>query len=74
MMSGCAIPRSQSHILDNTDFKTIMDLVLYREYNLAENTQHWKDFMSGDWAWEEAVCYCLCCVLPAYHSIGYHCS
>jgi len=32
-----------------------MDYVLYREYDAADDQRRWKDFMSGDWAWEEAV-------------------
>lgn len=48
-----------TQILGNIDFKNLMDLVPYREYDSEENTRCWKDFMSGNWAWEEAVCSCL---------------
>jgi Plavaka transposase len=47
----CAIMQ----IIGNTDFKGVMDYVPYREYDTATDTRRWQDFMSGDWAWEEAV-------------------
>jgi hypothetical protein len=44
-----------SQIIGSADYTNLMDFVPYREYDAATNTCHWKDFMSGDWAWEEAV-------------------
>ncbi|KAG1763066.1 hypothetical protein EDD22DRAFT_979549 [Suillus occidentalis] len=26
----------------------------YKEYDSSDNTRRWKDFMSGDWAWQQA--------------------
>lgn len=45
-----------SQIIGNADFKDAMDYAPYsREYDTATDTRHWQDFMSGDWAWDEAV-------------------
>ncbi|KAG1727914.1 hypothetical protein EDD22DRAFT_982741 [Suillus occidentalis] len=39
-------PRMMAHnMLANTT---------YKEYDLSDNTRRWKDFMSGDWAWQQA--------------------
>lgn len=42
-------------ILGNADFTKLMDLMPYREYDTATDARRWQDFMSGDWAWDEAV-------------------
>ena len=44
-----------SQIIGSVDYTNLMDFVPYREYDAETNTCHWKDFMSGDWAWEEEV-------------------
>lgn len=44
-----------TQIIGDADFKDAMDFVPYREYDTATNSRRWQDFMSGDWAWEEAV-------------------
>ena len=44
-----------SQIIGNADFENLMDFVPYREYDTETNTWCWQDFMSSDWAWEEAV-------------------
>lgn len=48
-----------TRILANPDFNGHMDYTPYREYGPdLEGTgtqRRWKDFMSGDWAWEQAV-------------------
>lgn len=43
------------NIAANPDFKTEMDYVPYREFVTATNERHWCDFMSTDWAWNQAV-------------------
>lgn len=44
-----------TQIVGNTDFQGLLDLVPYREYESATNARRWQDFMSGNWAWKEAV-------------------
>lgn len=44
-----------AQIISNPDFACLMDLVPYREYETATNARCWQNFMSGDWAWDEAV-------------------
>lgn len=44
-----------THIIGDADFKNTMDYVPYREYDTATDARRWQNFMSGDWAWEEAV-------------------
>ena len=39
----------------NLDFATELDYSPYREYVTETNEQCWCDFMSGDWAWNQAV-------------------
>ncbi|KAF8424793.1 hypothetical protein L210DRAFT_3615092 [Boletus edulis BED1] len=41
-------------IIDNPGFTRLMDLTPFREFETASNDRRWQDFMSGDWAWEEA--------------------
>jgi len=43
------------HMLANPMFADEMDYCPYREYSTENNERQWKDFMSGDWAWEQAV-------------------
>lgn len=43
------------NILGNPDFSTEMDYRPYREFDSASNERQWCDFMSGDWAWSQAV-------------------
>ncbi|KAH7903255.1 hypothetical protein BJ138DRAFT_1195517, partial [Hygrophoropsis aurantiaca] len=48
-------PRQVIHnILANPDFRTEIDYTPFREYNTADDKRQWKDFMSGDWAWQQA--------------------
>ncbi|KIO03349.1 hypothetical protein M404DRAFT_145739 [Pisolithus tinctorius Marx 270] len=42
------------NILASSDLAAKMDYVPYWEYNAMNNERHWQDFMSGNWAWEEA--------------------
>ena len=44
------------NLLGRTDIKDEMDFVPYREFDATNDQRHWEDFMSGDWAWDEAVC------------------
>ncbi len=42
-------------MLSNTDYKDEFDYAPYREYD-ADNLQRFHHFMSGEWAWRQAVC------------------
>ncbi|KAI6011499.1 hypothetical protein EDC04DRAFT_2609854 [Pisolithus marmoratus] len=42
------------NLLGCTNIKDEMDFVPYQEFNATNKQRHWEDFMSGDWAWEEA--------------------
>ncbi|KAI6100515.1 hypothetical protein F5141DRAFT_1009290 [Pisolithus sp. B1] len=44
-------------ILVSSEFTDSLDFVPYWEYNTSNDQRCWQDFMSGDWAWEQAVCY-----------------
>ena len=49
-------PRMVIHdMLGHPGFKDHMDYVPYREYDPKTQRQQWRDFMSGDWAWMQAV-------------------
>jgi hypothetical protein len=49
-------PRVMAHnMLGNTTYKGEIDYAPFREYDSSDNTRQWKDFMSGDWAWQQAV-------------------
>ncbi|KAG1717759.1 hypothetical protein EDD22DRAFT_983820 [Suillus occidentalis] len=48
-------PHAMAHnILANPTFKDEIDYTPFREYDTVEDTRCWKDFMSGDWAWQQA--------------------
>lgn len=53
-------------ILSNPDFAPDFDTTPYREY--LGNVRRWGDFMSGTWAWEEAVSYSAC-LLACFHRL-----
>ncbi|KAH7923128.1 hypothetical protein BV22DRAFT_1016022 [Leucogyrophana mollusca] len=42
------------NLLANPDFKDEMDYIPFREYDAANDQRRWKDFMSGDWVWQQA--------------------
>ncbi|KAF8545526.1 hypothetical protein OG21DRAFT_1398356, partial [Imleria badia] len=42
------------NILGNPNLSTEMDYCSYREFSSATNERQWCDFMSGDWAWNQA--------------------
>ena len=42
-------------MLANPSLKDNMDYVPYREYDASNEKWSWQDFMSGDWAWSQAV-------------------
>ncbi|KAG2095439.1 uncharacterized protein F5147DRAFT_747730 [Suillus discolor] len=49
-------PHAMAHnILANPTYKDEIDYVPFREYDALDDTRRWKDFMSGDWAWQQAV-------------------
>ena len=35
----------------------MVDLCPFQEYTTDDQIQQYKDFMSGDWAWDQAVCF-----------------
>ena len=43
------------NMLANPEFANEMDYQPFREYDTKTSTQRWQDFMSGDWAWRQAV-------------------
>lgn len=44
------------NILANPTYKDEIDYVPFREYDISDDKRQWKDFMSADWAWQQAVC------------------
>ncbi|KAI6104119.1 hypothetical protein F5141DRAFT_1189673 [Pisolithus sp. B1] len=42
------------NILTNSGLTRELDYVPYHEYNALNDQRCWVDFMSGDWAWEQA--------------------
>jgi hypothetical protein len=44
-------------MLKNPDFVQSFDHTPYRQYDRSGNRQY-ENFMSGDWAWKQAVCIC----------------
>ena len=49
-------PRLVAHqILGNASLASEIDLCPFQEYSTDDQERHYKDFMSGEWAWEQAV-------------------
>ncbi|KAI5996391.1 hypothetical protein EDD15DRAFT_2387356 [Pisolithus albus] len=49
-------PRQVVHnLLGRADIKDEMDFVPYREFDGTNEQRRWENFMSGDWAWNEAI-------------------
>ena len=44
------------NLLSNTDFKSDFDYAPFQEYT-SEGIHRFQDFMSGNWAWQQAVSY-----------------
>ncbi|KAG1867264.1 hypothetical protein DFJ58DRAFT_714463 [Suillus subalutaceus] len=42
------------NMLANPDYEKEMDYRPYREFSTDDNEHQWQDFMSGDWAWNQA--------------------
>lgn len=64
-----------TQLLGNADFKNLLDLVPYREYESATNSRRWQDFLSSDWAWEEAVSkWSVMHITNTEFAIGFHCA
>jgi len=42
-------------MLANPEFSQEFDYRPYREYSADGNVRQWQDFMSGNWAWDQAV-------------------
>ena len=42
-------------LLGNLEFAKELGLQLYRDFLSEGDEQHYRDFMSGDWAWQQAV-------------------
>ncbi|KAG2751920.1 hypothetical protein P692DRAFT_201838648 [Suillus brevipes Sb2] len=48
-------PREVAHnMLANSTCANEIDYCPYREYSTEGNKRQWKDFMSGDWVWDQA--------------------
>ncbi|KAG1793319.1 uncharacterized protein HD556DRAFT_1432311 [Suillus plorans] len=48
-------PRIMAHnMLANPTYKDEIDYTPFCEYDASDDTRRWKDFMSGDWAWQQA--------------------
>ena len=45
-------------MLENPDFRDFFDYAPYRQYDTS-GQHHYKNFMSGDWAWKQDVSTCL---------------
>jgi hypothetical protein len=43
------------NILANPDYVNDFDYRPFREYSVSKDEHHYQDFMSGDWAWKQAV-------------------
>ncbi|KAI5983185.1 hypothetical protein EDD15DRAFT_2202268 [Pisolithus albus] len=43
------------NMLSRPDFSDAIDYRPFREYESATDSRQWEDFMSGDWAWKQAV-------------------
>jgi len=50
------------NMLRNTDFNGEMDGLQFCEYD-ADGQRKYQNFMSGDWAWKQAVSFVLFCNL-----------
>jgi hypothetical protein len=46
-------------MLANPEYANEMDYQPYHEYSTDSDKHQWQDFMSGDWAWNQAVCFLL---------------
>ena len=42
-------------MLSNPKHATKMDVQTYREYDMQTGQRCFQDFMSSDWAWDQAV-------------------
>ncbi|KAG1807351.1 uncharacterized protein BJ212DRAFT_1449365 [Suillus subaureus] len=42
------------NMLANPTYSSEIDYCPYREYSTKGNKRQWKDFMSGDWVWDQA--------------------
>jgi len=47
-----------TNILANPDFASEFDFIPFRKFD-ANGNQIWQDFMSGSWAWTQAVCHAI---------------
>jgi hypothetical protein len=43
-------------MLANSDYVGEIDYTTYREFQEKDKKRRYKDFMSGDWAWNQSVC------------------
>lgn len=43
------------NMLGNPNYTQEFDYCPYREFSTDGNVRQWKDFMSGDWAWDQAI-------------------
>ncbi|KAG2093742.1 uncharacterized protein F5147DRAFT_747883 [Suillus discolor] len=48
-------PHMMAHnMLANPTYKGEIDYAPFREYDALDDTRRWRDFMSADWAWQQA--------------------
>ena len=48
------------NMVDNPDYKGGFDTTPIRAFDNKDHRQY-QNFMSGNWAWDEAVCFHVCC-------------
>lgn len=51
------------NMLANSTYANEIDYCPYREYSTEGDKRQWKDFMSGDWVWDQAVSNIFCFVI-----------
>jgi Plavaka transposase len=61
------------NLLSNPDFNNEFDYVPFQEHDLDGN-HRFQDFMSGNWAWKQAVRLAFICYHVSYlHILGFDC-
>jgi hypothetical protein len=59
------------NMLTNPDFKNGIDYTPYCEFQEKDEQRRYKDFMSADWAWQQAVRILCLVVLNSYVDVMY---
>ena len=61
------------NMIDNPDYGNQFDSAPTRTFD-SEGHRQYQDFMTGDWVWEEAVCFHYFVHFPSYNSyLGFDC-